>query len=120
MWQKLKTFLKDTIQFLKNVANDPRIPDRDKTVLLALVALVLSPFDIIPDWIPILGLLDNVIILAIILDYFFERLDVQILLSHYPWGMKSFTWLRRLARMVSGLTPTFFKKWIWKYEKPPY
>lgn len=113
-------FFKQLIKFIKDVAADERIPTRDKRVLLALVALVISPFDLIPDWIPIIGLMDDLVLLAIVLDYFFNVLEQDILLSHYPWGMKSFVSLRRSARFISFLTPGFVKNKIWKYEASPY
>lgn len=112
--------LKKIIQFLKDVANDERIPPRDKKVLLALIALVISPFDLIPDWIPIFGQIDDMIVIAIILDYFFNKLDDKILLSHYPFGMKSYIALRRYSRMVTWMTPKFLKDRIWTYERSPY
>ncbi len=113
-------FGKNILQFLKDVANDERIPPRDKKVLLALIALVISPFDIIPDWIPILGQLDDLVIIALILDYFFNKLDTDILLSHYPWGMKSFARMKRYARYVAMITPSALKNRIWMYEGSPY
>ena len=59
-------FLRDLKDFITNVASDERIPDRDKKIILAMVALLVSPFDIIPDWIPIFGMLDDVIIVSTI------------------------------------------------------
>lgn len=116
----LKNFLSKLVRFVEEVSNDERIPSRDKTVLLTLVALVVSPFDIIPDWIPIIGLLDDLVILAIVLDYLFNVLDQNILLSHYPWDMKSYTRIRRAARLITGLTPAVIKKWVWAYKPDPY
>lgn len=113
-------FFSDFSQFLKAVANDERIPQRDKAVLIALIALLASPFDLIPDWIPILGLLDDVVILALVCDYFFNKLDQEILLSHYPWGMKSFIRVRRLARMIAWITPAVVKDKLWKYQGSIY
>lgn len=118
--KKLKNFGSTTIDFVKNVANDERIPARDKKVLLALLALIISPVDIIPDWIPIFGMMDDIILLAIVLDYLFETLDQDILLSHYPWDMKSYTRLRGVARVIGKLTPAYVKDLIWKYEGNPY
>lgn len=112
--------LKNLFQFIKDVAQDERIPDRDKKVILACLALIISPIDIIPDWIPIIGLLDDIVLLAIVLDYFFEVLDQEILLSHYPYGMKSFTAVRRMSRTISWMTPNWVKAMVWKYEKSPY
>ena len=113
-------WVKELIAFIKAVANDPRIPDRDKAVVLALTALIISPVDIIPDWIPILGVVDDLILVAIVLDYFFNRLDQAILLSHYPWGMKSYSRIRRVARFIALLTPQFVRSFLWKYEPPKY
>jgi len=113
-------FLKNLIQFLKMVSQDKRIPSRDKKVLIALIALIISPLDIIPDWIPIFGIMDDLLILALVLDYFFEVLDSEVLLSHYPWGMKSFTALRHFSRLVARLAPRTLKNLIWKYESSPY
>ena len=111
---------KKIIQFIKDVAQDDRIPDRDKKVLLAMVALIVSPIDIIPDWIPILGIIDDLFIMAIVLDYFFTVLDSNILLTYYPFGMKSFIALRKTARMVSWITPNFVRDKIWKYQPPAF
>lgn len=113
-------FFKKMANFIQDVANDPRIPARDKKVVLFLFALIVSPIDLIPDWIPLFGQIDDIIVLAIILDYFFEVLDQDILLSHYPWGMKSYTWIRRISRFVSQLCPSWVQRRIWKYEGSPY
>jgi uncharacterized membrane protein len=75
---------------------------------------------LIPDWIPIIGIIDDLFIIALVLDYLFEVLDQEILLSHYPFGMKSFTRIRQLSRIISQMTPGFVKTMIWKYEKSPY
>jgi uncharacterized membrane protein YkvA (DUF1232 family) len=107
-------------EFLVNTANDERIPSRDKKILLAMIALMISPFDIIPDWIPVFGLLDDVIILSIIMDYFFSVLDSRILLSHFPWDMKAYTRLKALAKGLQFFVPKFVKKKLWSYVGDPY
>jgi uncharacterized membrane protein YkvA (DUF1232 family) len=118
--QFIKQFFTDLVAFVKNVAADPRIPDRDKAVLTALVALVISPIDLIPDWIPIFGMMDDAVIIALILDYFFNVLDTEILLSHFPWDMKSFLRVKRTAKMIAWITPGIIKNKIWKYQSTPY
>lgn len=113
-------FFNDSKKFITDVANDERIPQRDKKVILTMVALLISPFDIIPDWIPVFGLLDDFIILSFIMDYFFSVLDSRLLLSHYPWDMKSFARLRGIARGLQFCVPNFIKKKLWKYVGDPY
>jgi uncharacterized membrane protein YkvA (DUF1232 family) len=113
-------FFKKLIQFAKDVASDPRIPERDKKVLMALIVLLVSPIDLIPDWIPLFGQLDDLVILSIVLDYFFRVLDSSVILSHYPWGMKSFAVLKRINSLFSFFVPNFLTKKIWKYVPPAF
>jgi uncharacterized membrane protein YkvA (DUF1232 family) len=113
-------YIKDVINFLKEVAKDERIPERDKKVLLVLIALVASPVDLIPDWIPIFGVMDDIVILAVIADYFFNHLDQDLLLSHWPWGMKSYTRVRRAARLMATLTPNSIRQRIWQFKPSVY
>lgn len=110
---KLKNFFKD-------VADDERIPMRDKKILVVMMGLIISPIDFIPDWIPLYGLLDDLIMLALIMDYLFNVLDQSILLSHYPWGMKSFARIRRIAGVFSFFVPNFIADNLWKYVREPF
>lgn len=113
-------YVKEMLAFLKAVATDERIPERDKAVLTAMIALVISPFDIIPDWIPLFGLMDDFVILAVVCDYFFNHLDQALILSHWPWGMKSYTRARGVARLVAMATPPGVRERIWKYKPSVY
>jgi uncharacterized membrane protein YkvA (DUF1232 family) len=112
--------LKEMGGFLKAVVNDERIPERDKQILGAMVVLVISPIDLIPDWIPIFGQIDDLVLIALILDYFFTVLDEPVLLSHWPWDMKKFVALKRFAKTIGLFAPNFLKKKIWNYVGAPY
>lgn len=54
-------------------ARDPRTPIRAKLVGLLIAAYALSPIDLIPDFIPVLGLLDEVVLIPAGV-WLFERL----------------------------------------------
>ena len=116
----MKSFFQNLKLFIQNVAADSRIPKYDKKVVLILMVLIVSPLDFIPDWIPLMGLLDDYVMLALILDYFFETLDSSIVLSHYPWSMKSFNRLQRIAHFFAFFAPNFIKNNLWKYQREPY
>lgn len=116
----MKKFFTDLKNFLQATSLDERIPVKDKRILLALIALVFSPFDIIPDWIPIIGILDDLIIISFVLDYFFSVLDSRILLSHFPWDLKAYTRLKRVATAFQIFVPRFIKRRIWSYVGDPY
>lgn len=114
------SFFRKIIQFIKDVAHDERIPQKDKRLVLAMLTYLASPLDLIPDWIPLVGLLDDLIVLALILDYFFEVLDQDLILSHYPWGLKSYLSLRKGARFLTWLVPRNVKEKLWNYQPDIY
>jgi len=68
MMQKLKAFakaLKAEIAVLASAIRDPRTPWTAKLLGIAVVAYAVSPIDLIPDFIPVLGQLDELILLPL-------------------------------------------------------
>ena len=66
MFEKLKTFaqaLKREVKVYQLVLTDPRTPWLPKVILGAAIAYLLSPIDLIPDFIPVLGHLDDLILI---------------------------------------------------------
>src|SRR5262249_25943538 len=59
--------LKREVYAIYLVAKHPRTPWYSKLFVVAVVAYVLSPIDLIPDFIPVLGLLDEIILLPLAL-----------------------------------------------------
>lgn len=57
--------LKLEVMALAVAAQDTRTPRRAKILLLFLLAYAASPIDIIPDFIPVLGLLDELVLLPL-------------------------------------------------------
>lgn len=66
----LATFIPDCIALVSRLARDPRVPRRRKLLLLALIAYLALPFDLVPDFIPVAGQLDDVLIVALVLRSF--------------------------------------------------
>src|SRR3954452_14614519 len=69
----LATFITDCIGLVSRLARDPRVPRRRKLLLLALVGYLALPFDLVPDFIPVAGQLDDVLIVALVLRQFIRR-----------------------------------------------
>jgi uncharacterized membrane protein YkvA (DUF1232 family) len=54
------------------LATDPRVPTSRKALLGLAAAYVISPFELIPDYVPVLGALDDVVVVVIAVDAFLE------------------------------------------------
>lgn len=54
------------------LATDPRVPTSRKALLGLAAAYLISPVDLIPEWLPIVGALDDVAVLVLAVDVFLE------------------------------------------------
>ena len=100
--------------FLRALAEDERIPMRNRVVLGGLLVYLLTPVDIIPDFVPILGWLDDAFLLVVVMDYVFNSADTEIILEHYPWSKSHFTRMKTYAERLSWLVPSVVKKVLFK------
>jgi uncharacterized membrane protein YkvA (DUF1232 family) len=62
---------------------DPRVSTADKAMLAAAAAYTLSPFDLIPDFLPWIGHLDDLFLLALAIDRLIGRAGPQLVLEHW-------------------------------------
>jgi uncharacterized membrane protein YkvA (DUF1232 family) len=62
-------FLPDCIVLLKRLLRDDRVPRRAKVVLGLLVVYLVTPLDLVPDFIPVAGQLDDAILVAVAIAY---------------------------------------------------
>ena len=63
----LARFIPDCIVLVSRLLRDPRVPRRHKLLLGALVGYLALPFDIVPDFIPVAGYLDDVLVVVLTL-----------------------------------------------------
>jgi uncharacterized membrane protein YkvA (DUF1232 family) len=92
------TFIPDCIVLVTRLARDPRVPRRRKLLLIALVAYLSLPFDLVPDFIPVAGQLDDAIIVALVLRYFVRGGGEPMIRELWPGPEQSLALILRLAR----------------------
>ena len=66
-------------RLLWELAVDPRVPTSRKALLGLAGAYIVSPIDLIPEFVPVVGAMDDVIVLVVAVDLFLEGLDPRIL-----------------------------------------
>ncbi|MDX5417621.1 MAG: DUF1232 domain-containing protein [Hymenobacteraceae bacterium] len=64
-WKSIVRKLKEDIYTLYLAYRDPRVPFHARVVLIITVAYAFSPIDLIPDFIPVLGYLDDLLLLPL-------------------------------------------------------
>jgi uncharacterized membrane protein YkvA (DUF1232 family) len=94
----LATFIPDCIVLVTRLARDPRVPRRRKLLLIALVAYLSLPFDLVPDFIPVAGQLDDAIIVALVLRHFVKAGGEPMIRELWPGPERSLALILRLAR----------------------
>jgi len=109
-------WIRETLLALPRVAmlipkllGDRRVPFRVRAALLGMGIYLVSPFDIIPDFIPIIGYIDDVIVLLLLVDGILNQIDEQVLLDHWTGRAATLIRLRDVASVVSTFVPRRFR-----------
>jgi len=94
----LASFIPDCVVFVTRLARDPRVPRRRKLLLIALGGYLALPFDLVPDFIPVAGQLDDEIIVALFLRHFIRTSGEPMMRELWPGPEQSLALILRLAR----------------------
>jgi uncharacterized membrane protein YkvA (DUF1232 family) len=85
-----KAWLKEIVLLIPNfvkliyrLMQDERIDSREKLILGGAVAYVMSPIDLIPDFVPFLGQLDDLVLIALVLKRLFNTAGDEVLMEHW-------------------------------------
>jgi uncharacterized membrane protein YkvA (DUF1232 family) len=80
----LAGFLPACLTTVRRLRNDPRVPRRAKVAILLAGLWLLSPIDLLPEFLPIIGPLDDVLVIALALRYAARRVPREVLLEAWP------------------------------------
>ncbi len=89
----------------RRLRKDPRVPKRVKVAVAFAGLWVLSPIDLIPEFLPVIGPLDDIVVVALALRYAARRIPPQALIDAWPAERRI---LERLAPATAS-TPTHDK-----------
>ena len=96
---ELLRLLPDTVRLVRRLTKDRTLPRATRWTVWVLLAYLASPIDLIPDFVPIVGYADDVIITSIVLRRLVRRAGPEKLREHWPGTAEGLAQLQRLLRL---------------------
>jgi uncharacterized membrane protein YkvA (DUF1232 family) len=93
--------LPDIVRLVRRLLTDRAIPRRTRWVVWVLLVYLLSPIDVIPDFVPVLGYADDAIITSLVLRHVVRRAGIAKVEEHWPGTPEGLAALQRLLRLPS-------------------
>lgn len=96
---ELIAFVPDLLRLVRSLLADRSAPLAIRAALAVLLVWLVSPIDLIPEFIPVLGPLDDVLVAVIVLRFVRRRLGLEALRARWGGSEAGF---RLLERMVGA------------------
>jgi uncharacterized membrane protein YkvA (DUF1232 family) len=100
--REVAALLPNLLRLFKGLVRDPRVPRRSKVLLLFGAAWIASPIDLIPEFIPVLGTLDDAVVAALILRHLLRTAGRDVVADHWRGNPAT---LDRLLRLFEPRAP---------------
>ena len=83
-WRSLARLAPDTVRLIRRLVADADVPRAVRWWLIALLAYLLMPLDLVPDFLPVIGFADDAIITAVALRYAIRHAGVDAVRRNWP------------------------------------
>lgn len=103
--QELAQAVPNLAKLIVRTARDPRAPVKSKAATAAAVALAISPIDLIPDFIPVLGRVDDVLLVAYAVNRLVEQTGIAVLQEHWDGDPRLLSALLEIIDLTAGMIP---------------
>jgi uncharacterized membrane protein YkvA (DUF1232 family) len=81
--KELAMFLPNLLLLFRGLVRDPRCPRGSKALLVFAAAWIASPIDLIPEFIPVLGPLDDAVMAALVLRHVLKKAGPEVVREHW-------------------------------------
>jgi len=98
----LARFVPDCAVLFQRLVRDPRVPRAHKVLLIAAVAYLAMPIDLVPDFIPVAGQLDDAILVVLALRVLLRSRGPALVREHWPGPENAMNVVLRLAYGTAG------------------
>lgn len=98
------------IKLLGRLMRDSRVPARSKAVVVVTAGYVISPIDVMPDFLPGVGRLDDIVLVAVALDHILKQVPDEVLREHWDGDEDVLEVIRNIVDIGAGLLPKWAKR----------
>lgn len=81
--RELAALVPNLLLLFRGLLRDPRVPRSAKLWLVVAVLWIVSPIDLVPEFVPVAGPLDDAIVAALVLRHLLRRTPREVLLEHW-------------------------------------
>lgn len=103
--RELLLFIPNLMKLLYDLLKDPRVSRADKAILAGVIMYVIVPIDVIPDFVPFVGMVDDSYLVAISLLRLLNRADKQVVLDHWKGNVDIKQLVENIANVASYFLP---------------
>ena len=104
-WREAALAVPQMAKLFYGLARDPRVPPRSKTFAGFMVAYLISPFDIVPDFVPILGKTDDLVLVAFALNHLVHTAGDDVVREHWEGEDDVLDLVLDVVDFIAGLVP---------------
>jgi uncharacterized membrane protein YkvA (DUF1232 family) len=95
--RQLATLLPNLIGLFRALLRDPRVPTGSKVMVGFAIAWFVSPIDLVPEFIPVFGPLDDVVVAALVLRHVLRKAGPDVIAEHWSGDQATLGILLRVA-----------------------
>ena len=105
-------FLPNLLKLLGRLLKDPRVPSRSKVLVGGLMVYLASPIDFVPDFIPVIGMADDVLLAVYGVKHLIDRAGEDVVLEHWDGPQDLLDLVRSVLETAGSMVPSPVRKWM--------
>ena len=115
-WQELALeaalLIPNVLKLFGRLVSDRRVPIRRKALLGAVAAYVVSPIDLIPDYLLGVGYLDDIILVSLALDHIMKGVDEAVVVELWDGSVDSLDLIRSVFAWGADVVPSPLRRML--------
>lgn len=97
--------LPNLVKLLARLIRDPRVPRRSKLVVGAALGYVVSPIDLIPEFVPVIGFADDILLMAAAVNHLIQVAGEEVVLEHWDGSRDLLDLIESILDVATDFVP---------------